>query len=951
MRNFDRQVIKTISSSNAAIIKAYEDAHAIYEGLISGAASPFWDFVIITASCKAQAKAYEAQIKRRRQEKRLPPARYFVLPDKNDNFGSGNAVLHALRFIRSKTRASSFGEINSLIINSGGESRRSPRHSVSGKLFTSVPTSSAPSGADTLFDELLAVTCRIPVSLRGVTLVMAGDIFFVTDLSSFSHKKNTAMPLAVMCEAQTGTRHGVFLKGRRQYALEFLHKCPLETLVEKGAVDSFGNVLIDTGAFVLDGRLCDALYSFSSSGAFAKETDFTAVDFYKDFISPMAESSGLKSYLEASSSAHSGGGEDLHRALFDVLRRYRIYLNDPPCSAFYHLGTTAELRSFLYDVPPLPGWSRRVCANAGEGSFTAINSYVSPSSEIGEGTVIEDCVIGGKARIGRGCVISSLFLEEGAVGDDTVLHGLKLNDESHVVQKFGTNEDTKRADVWEAKRFHARKDTQSAVKKALCDKASERDSALLSFDDCLKSADAFYPSRHRSLCVSTAAAKRYVEAVKGGGDLSDFLERGGEMTLEGFLTAAQSEARHLTGFKKARFYLGLADALRDSPKLCRQYSSLAFSCVAQDFSGGESRQEIFCPRENVSISLPARVNFCGEWSDTIPYCTERGGKVLNAAVLIGGKKSVNADIIKTDTPRIRLTDRDKNKTILLKSWSDFDISRDDAFRLQKSCLKVCGVTQINLGKSLEEFLSSVGGFAVETDASNMPNSSGLGISSILCCAVLKALNIFFGREFSANELYNAVLAAEQLMGSGGGWQDTVGGHTAGFKLSECRPGIPVEITGNRLCLSPKFLSELNSRFCLVYSGPREKNKSVPREIMGRFIMSPDSYGDIIKRKSERADAFCEALIEGNTDRFGSLLDEQLDFCAKLSPSLITTNIDGIFKAADDLACGRMLCGAGGGGFVQIVLREGVPKEKLSEALAQSRLPAYVKVYDSSFLAD
>ena len=42
--------------------------------------------------------------------------------------------------------------------------------------------------------------------------------------------------------------------------------------------------------------------------------------------------------------------------------------------------------------------------------------------------------------------------------------------------------------------------------------------------------------------------------------------------------------------------------------------------------------------DSVEISLPVRVNWGGGWTDTPPYCNENGGVVLNAAILINGKR-------------------------------------------------------------------------------------------------------------------------------------------------------------------------------------------------------------------------------------------------------------------------------------------------------------------------
>ncbi|MGB9879769.1 MAG: fucose pyrophosphorylase domain-containing protein, partial [Anaerolineae bacterium] len=48
------------------------------------------------------------------------------------------------------------------------------------------------------------------------------------------------------------------------------------------------------------------------------------------------------------------------------------------------------------------------------------------------------------------------------------------------------------------------------------------------------------------------------------------------------------------------------------------------------------RLRMLSPGSCAVVEAPARVDFGGGWSDTPPHCLERGGVVLNAAVLLGG---------------------------------------------------------------------------------------------------------------------------------------------------------------------------------------------------------------------------------------------------------------------------------------------------------------------------
>ena len=46
--------------------------------------------------------------------------------------------------------------------------------------------------------------------------------------------------------------------------------------------------------------------------------------------------------------------------------------------------------------------------------------------------------------------------------------------------------------------------------------------------------------------------------------------------------------------------------------------------------------------KSAQISLPARVILSGGWSDTPPYCLERGGKIVNLAVSLNGECPITA---------------------------------------------------------------------------------------------------------------------------------------------------------------------------------------------------------------------------------------------------------------------------------------------------------------------
>ena len=93
-----------------------------------------------------------------------------------------------------------------------------------------------------------------------------------------------------------------------------------------------------------------------------------------------------------------------------------------------------------------------------------------------------------------------------------------------------------------------------------------------------------------------------------------------------------------------------------------------------------------------------------------------------------------------------------------------------------------------------------------------------------------------------------------------------------------------------------------------------------------------------------AEKMVEALEKGNIDNFAELLNEQWNCSLKIIPETTNNLINGIFKLIDEYIDGKMICGPGGGGFLQIILKKGISpdiiKEKLKEMFGDSDICIY-----------
>ncbi len=81
---------------------------------------------------------------------------------------------------------------------------------------------------------------------------------------------------------------------------------------------------------------------------------------------------------------------------------------------------------------------------------------------------------------------------------------------------------------------------------------------------------------------------------------------------------------------------------------------------------------------------------------------------------------------------------------------------------------------------------------------------------------------------------------EQLLTTGGGWQDQCGGLYGGAKISESFKGLPVHITTKEVQTPPGFLEELSRHVVLVYTGKTRLARNL-LQVRERLDWDPDTF--------------------------------------------------------------------------------------------------------------
>ena len=273
----------------------------------------------------------------------------------------------------------------------------------------------------------------------------------------------------------------------------------------------------------------------------------------------------------------------------------------------------------------------------------------------------------------------------------------------------------------------------------------------------------------------------------------------------------------------------------------------------------------------------------------------------------------------------------------------------DTFALHKAVMLASGVIPTSGYQTLEDVLTALGGgIKLSTCAINIPRGSGLGTSSIMSAACIRAMLEFIGKEPSDDEVFTRVLMLEQIMCTGGGWQDQVGGYLKGIKLLKTQSGDKQKIQTTYLNLKESTLKELNKRYCLIFTGQRRLARNLLREVIGKYIANDPDTAFVLNEIQRIALIMKFELEKGDINAFAELMSKHWEYSKQLDNGCTNTCIDQIFLSIKDLICGRMISGAGGGGFIQVILREGVTKQDVHERLKSVFADSGVDVWDSEF---
>ena len=331
---------------------------------------------------------------------------------------------------------------------------------------------------------------------------------------------------------------------------------------------------------------------------------------------------------------------------------------------------------------------------------------------------------------------------------------------------------------------------------------------------------------------------------------------------------------------------------------------------------------------------PVRIDIAGGWTDTPPYCLMEGGNVVNLAIELNGQPPLQTYIKPCKEPHIILRSIDLGATEVVETNEQLNAYNQvgSPFSIPKAALVLAGFTSTDLRQQLKAF-----GCGIElTLLSAIPAGSGLGTSSILAATVLGALNDFCGLGWDKNEIGHRTLMLEQMLTTGGGWQDQFGGLLGGVKLLQTQAGFEqnpvVRWLPDGLWTQPEYAS----CHLLYYTGITRTAKQILAEIVRRMFLNQHDQLLLLRHMKEHTLEMFEAIQQQDFRQTGLLMRKTWTQNQQLDNGTNPPEVATLTTLINDLCLGYKLPGAGGGGYLYMIAKDPEAAARIKRILDENR---------------
>ena len=844
----------------------------------------------------------------------LPREEYFCTCDPvGHRLGSGGGTAWLLQ---EACRADGATEIDRwlpqekrILIHAGGQSKRLPSYAVSGKVLMPLPVFRWERG-QRLSQNLLSVQLPLyeqmmqmaPDSIH--TMVVSGDVLIRATQPLQPIPEADVVCYGLWLDASVAKNHGVFVSDRRTPSVlkQMLQKPSVQTLADLQREHFY---LTDIGIWLLSDRAVSLLVQRSTIGNPKDPSHPRRTRKSRD-----SYHGGFKEYDLYSEFGCALGTEPILDD--EELRALSVAIVPLNGGEFYHFGTSREMISSTLRLQNLVNDQREIMHldRKPHPSIFVQNAEVKiPFTEENSNIWIENSYVGPKWHLTHDNVVTGVPENDWEItlAPGECIDVVPVGDHEHETRRYrideplNSNEVAERADL--RRLFAQRQIFQKQNWRALAKNWRHSVFYQLDLADAAEAFQEYQIPLPEALPEDAPLMTRIHNAMfRGESDKAFALLRQGLTQRDG------------------SFVTSLADVTKE-PSLCVSSDQIVW---------GRS---------------PVRIDIAGGWTDTPPYCLMEGGNVINFAIELNGQPPLQAYVKPSKEYRIVLRSIDLGATEVVETEAqlmDF-MHVGSPFSIPKAALVLAGFGHSPLKEHLESF-----GNGIElTLLSAIPAGSGLGTSSILAATVLGALNDFCGLGWDKNEIGHRTLMLEQMLTTGGGWQDQFGGVLGGVKLLQTGKGFDQSPQVRWLPDDIWTQPEYKACHLLYYTGITRTAKQILAEIVRRMFLNHHEELHLLREMKEHTMTMYEAIQRNDFQQMGGLVRKTWQQNQMLDSGTNPSAVAALTDLIDDLCLGYKLPGAGGGGYLYMIAKDSEAAARIKQILTEHRIKKNARFVEMS----
>lgn len=859
-----------------------------------------------------------------------------------------------------------------ILMHAGGQSRRLPGYAPSGKILTPIPVFDWERGQQ-LGQNLLSLQLPLykkimnaaPESLH--TLIASGDVYLRAEKPLQSIPEADIVCYGLWADASLATHHGVFIMKRSNLEeLDYMIQKPsieeLETLSKSHVY------LMDIGVWLLSDRAVDLLmkHSYKKSKA-----EISYYDLYSEFGMALGSHPKIQD---------------------EELNQLSIAILPLPGGEFYHFGTSKELISSILSIQNKVADQRRIMHRKikPNPAIFVQNAKTSVSFSNSNNNIwIENSHINFNWKLNSAHIITGVPINDWSISlpSGICIDIVPVGDSYYAAHPYGY-EDIFKGDLSDKSTCYLNKpfhewleerhlnlddiggdihDIQTAKLFPLTDSTDNLQTLLkwmISEPDSSKGRDLWLQSEKLSAEeLSERANLERLYRQREQFRKQNWIDLSANHEKSIFYQLDLEDAAH----EFSQMNLSIPEILPDDvaqmnrihnrmlrarimklndDKRYEEEKSKAFALLRDGLLGELSDKKV-SPHLSVYEDqivwgrCPVRIDLAGGWTDTPPYSLYAGGNVVNLAIELNGQPPLQVYVKPCKENHIILRSIDMGAMEVVDTYEELlDYKQvGSPFSIPKAALALSGFApkmQNKCFSTLQEQLKDFGAGIEITLLAAIPAGSGLGTSSILASTVLGSLNDFCGLSWDKSEICNRTLVLEQLLTTGGGWQDQYGGVLQGVKLLQSEPGFNQQPLAR--WLPDELFSSPEYRDChlLYYTGITRVAKNILGEIVSSMFLNSNESLRLLSEMKDHALDMNETIQRGDFLRYGKLVGKTWQQNKQLDAGTNPIAIDNIINLIKDYCLGYKLPGAGGGGYLYMIAKDPQAAQSIKKILTDNK---------------